>query len=202
MIIDLHCHTKYSHDCYLEPADLIHRARELGLDGVCITEHHSYTISSAVTDKRQGDGFVIFRGLEISTNMGHLLAYGVRDDSWNTWGRDNYLDIVEVIRNIHLNEGICVPAHPFRGWDSLGNALFTLDGFDAVETHNGCNGLDENEKAIHAASTLNLPSIGGSDCHGIEEVGRTCTEFPNPVRTIDDMIGEIKRGNCRGIYIR
>jgi predicted metal-dependent phosphoesterase TrpH len=31
MIIDLHCHTKYSYDCYLEPLDLIKRARELGL---------------------------------------------------------------------------------------------------------------------------------------------------------------------------
>jgi predicted metal-dependent phosphoesterase TrpH len=201
MIIDLHCHTKYSRDCYLEPLDLIKRARQLGLDGVCITEHYSYALSRAVTDEGQGDGLVILRGLEISTNMGHLLAYGVKDDSWNTWTRDNYLDIGEVIRNVHLRGGICVPAHPFRGWDSLGDAIFTLDGLDAVETHNGSNGSDANEKAIHAASRLSLPSIGGSDCHSIEQVGRACTEFPNPIQTIDDMIGEIRKGNCRGVYM-
>lgn len=201
MIIDLHCHTKYSRDCYLEPLDLIKRARQLRLDGVCITEHYSYTLSRAVTDEGQGDGLVILRGLEISTNMGHLLAYGVKDDSWNTWTRDNYLDIGEVIRNVHLGGGICVPAHPFRGWDSLGDAIFTLDGLDALETHNGSNDFDENEKAIHAASILNLPSIGGSDCHRIEQVGRACTEFPNPIQTIDDMIGEIRKGNCRGVYM-
>ena len=201
MLIDLHCHTKYSRDCYLEPLDLIKRARQLRLDGVCITEHYSYALSRAVTDMGQGNGLVILRGLEISTNMGHLLAYGVKDDSWNTWTRDNYLDIGEVIRNVHLRGGICVPAHPFRGWDSLGDAIFTLDGLDALETHNGSNDLDENEKAIHAASTLNLPSIGGSDCHRIEQVGRACTEFPNPIQTIDDMIGEIRKGNCRGVYM-
>jgi len=201
MLIDLHCHTKYSRDCYLEPLDLIKRARQLRLDGVCITEHYSYALSRAVTDEGKSDGLVILRGLEISTNMGHLLAYGVKDDSWNTWTRDNYLDIGEVIRNVHLRGGICVPAHPFRGWDSLGDAIFTLDGLDALETHNGSNDLDENEKAIHAASTLNLPSIGGSDCHRIEQVGRACTEFPNPIQTIDDMIGEIRKGNCRGVYM-
>jgi len=202
MNIDLHCHTKYSYDCYLEPQDLIKRARELGLDGVCITEHCSYDLSRTVTDLDHDDGFIILRGLEISTNMGHLLAYGVKDDSWNTWSRDNYLDTFEVIRAIHLKGGICAPAHPFREWDSLGDAIFTVDGLDALETHNGINSLDKNEKAVHAASTLRLPSIGGSDCHSIEQVGRAFTEFFNPIQTIDDMVGEIKKGNCRGVYNR
>jgi len=201
MIIDLHCHTKYSYDCYLEPMDLIKRASELGLDGVCITEHYSYALSRAVTNIDQVDGFLILRGLEISTKRGHLLAYGVKDDSWNTWSRDNYLDTWEVIRNVHLRGGICVPAHPFRGWDSLEDAIFTIDGLDALETHNGSNSLDENEKAIHAASSLKLPSIGGSDCHSSEQVGRALTEFFNPIQTIDDMVGEIKKGNCRGVYM-
>ncbi|GAG21064.1 unnamed protein product, partial [marine sediment metagenome] len=35
---------------------------------------------------------------------------------------------------------------------------------------NGSDSLDGNEKAIYAASTLKLPSIGGSDCHRIEQV--------------------------------
>jgi len=71
MIIDLHCHSKYSYDCYLEPLDLIKRARALGLDGICIAEHYSYTLSRAFAAIDQGDGFLILRGVEISTNMGH-----------------------------------------------------------------------------------------------------------------------------------
>jgi len=93
-----------------------------------------------------------------------------------------------------------VPAHPFRGWDSLGDSIPAIDGVDALETHNGCSSLDANEKAIHAASALKLPSISGSDRHSVEQVGRACTEFVNPVHTIDDVIEEIKRGNCHGIY--
>ena len=201
MIIDLHCHTKYSYDCYLEPLDLIKRAKEVNLDGICITEHYSFTLSRHIANIDQGGDFLILRGLEISTNMGHLLVYGVKDDSWNTWSRDNYLDIVEVIRNVHSEGGICVPAHPFRGWDSLGDTIVTIDGLDALETHNSRTSLDENKKAIRAAYSLKLPSIGGSDCHRIEQVGSVVTEFLNPIKTMDDMIREIRKGNCRGLYI-
>jgi predicted metal-dependent phosphoesterase TrpH len=118
----------------------------------------------------------------------------------NIWSKDNSLDIFEVIRNVHLKGGICVPAHPFRGWASLGDAIFTIDGLDALETHNGSNSTDENEKAIQATSHLKLPSIGGSDCHRIEHVGSALTEFFNPIKTVDDMLREIKNGNCRGAY--
>jgi predicted nucleotidyltransferase len=52
-------------------------------------------------------------------------------------------------------------------------------------------------RTIHAACTLKLPSIGGSDCHIIEQVGKAVTEFFNPIQTIDDMIREIKKGNCQ-----
>jgi predicted metal-dependent phosphoesterase TrpH len=37
MKIDLHCHTKYSGDNYLEPEELIEQALKVNLNGVCIT---------------------------------------------------------------------------------------------------------------------------------------------------------------------
>jgi len=61
--------------------------------------------------------------------------------------------------------------------------------------------LHANKKAIHAASTLRLPSTGGSDFHRIEQVGRAVTEFFNPIITMDDMIREIKKENGQGVYI-
>ena len=94
-----------------------------------------------------------------------------------------------------------MPAHPFRGWDSFGDHVLRIEGFDAIETHNGPNLEDETRKAIHAAQMRNLPSIGGSDCHNKEQVGRGFTEFKNPVHTIDELIEEIKRGNCRGMTL-
>jgi hypothetical protein len=84
-----------------------------------------------------------------------------------------------------------VPSHPFRGWDSLGENVFKIDGIDAIETHNGLDLENMNQRAIHVARLRNLPSIGGSDCHQKAQIGRAFTEFKNSVRTIDELIEEI-----------
>ena len=201
MKVDLHCHSKYSHDTYFEPEVLIVQAIKMGLDGVCFTEHHSFRASWPVEKIKIPEGFYIFRGTEISTDHGHLLAYGLKDDSWNISPRSNYLNIFDVIKSVHDQGGICVPAHPYRGWDSLGEDIFMIDGFDAIETHNGRNVEEENQKAITAAQFNKLPSIGGSDCHHLEEVGRAFTLFKNPVHTLDELIKEIKNRNCKGTTI-
>jgi len=125
-------------------------------------------------------------------------VYGVQDDSWNEWGRTMYLKLHKVVENVHSLGGICVPAHPFRGWESLGESLFAFDGFDAVETHNGVNSSEQNQPAIKAAFKLGLPSIGGSDCHYLHQVGRAFTRFDNHVESIEDLVREIRAGNCRG----
>ncbi len=201
MILDLHCHSKYSHDNHLEPEDLIRRAFDLGLDGVCFTEHHSVNASRPVERLGIPDNFLVLRGAEISTDSGHLLVYGVEDGSWNRWGRNNYLELEKVLESVHELGGICIPAHPFRGWESIGESVYSVSGFDAIETHNGVNGPSQNEFALEASLKLSLPSVGGSDCHYADQVGRAFTEFDNTIRSMDDLIREIRAGNCRGKFL-
>jgi predicted metal-dependent phosphoesterase TrpH len=201
MKIDLHCHTKYSQDNFLEPEEVVEQAISMGLDGICMTEHYSMIPLWPLKKIKIPEGFYIFRGVEISTDRGHLLAYGVKDDSWNIWSSNNYLDLFRVIENVHRLGGICVPAHPFRGSDSFGDALYQIDNVDAIETHNGLDTEEMSRKALQAAKMKNLPSIGGSDCHNKNEVGRAFTEFKNHVRTIDELVEEIKRGHCRGVRL-
>jgi len=142
--------------------------------------------------------FLVLRGIEVSTDCGHLLVFGVTDHSWNRWGRNNYLKVSQVVESVHLLGGICVAAHPFRGWESLDDKVYSLDGLDAIETHNGVNSSNQNQLAVEAAMKLGLPTIGGSDCHMIDQVGRAYTEFSNPITNISDLVREIKAGNCRG----
>ena len=202
MWIDTHCHTRYSYDNWLEPVDLVRRAKALGLDGVCITEHYSYDASLPVEQVGRDEGFLVLRGVEIATDRGHLLAYGVEDDGWNIWGRDNYLPLEAVIEHINTLGGICVPAHPFRevGLASLLEGLLDLQGIAAVETHNGGNSDADNALAIDVAEQRVLPSLGGSDCHKVDAVGRCATEFFQPVRNMADFIAAVRAGACRGAY--
>ncbi|NMG75473.1 PHP domain-containing protein [Aromatoleum diolicum] len=202
MWIDCHCHTKYSYDNWLEPVDLVRRAKALGLDGVCITEHYSYEASEPVEQVGRDEGLLVLRGVEIATDRGHMLAYGVEDDGWNIWGRDNYLPIAEVIAHINSLGGICVPAHPFRevGVASLLEGLLDLRGIAGVETHNGSNRESDNELAINAARHMALPALGGSDCHKTEAVGRCATKFQQPVTDMASFIAAVRAGACQGSY--
>lgn len=202
MWIDTHCHTKYSYDNWLEPLDLIRRAKALGLDGVCITEHYSYEASEPVERIGQEEGLLVLRGVEVATDRGHLLAYGISDDGWNVWGRDSYLPMSEVIERINLLGGICVPAHPFRdvGLSSLLEGLLELNGIAAVESHNGGNTGSDNDLAIQASQHLRLPTLGGSDCHKLVAVGRCATEFLKPVLDMESFVAAVKAGACRGAY--
>lgn len=202
MWIDTHCHTKYSYDNWLEPVNLVRRAKFLGIDGVCITEHYSYEASQPVEQVGRDEGLLVLRGVEIATNRGHLLAYGIEDDGWNTWGRDNYLPLEEVVERINDLGGICVPAHPFRevGLASLLDGINKLHGIAAIETHNGNNCEGDNQLAIQAAERRNLPSLGGSDCHKTEAVGRCATEFSDPITGMAGFVAAVRRGSCRGAY--
>lgn len=202
MWIDTHCHTKHSYDNWLEPLDLIRRARALGLSGVVVTEHYSYEASAPVEHLGREEGILVLRGVEISTDGGHLLAYGVTDDGWNIWDRDTYLPLQAVIERVCDLGGICVPAHPYRriGVASLLDGVLRLQNIAAVETHNGGNAHDDNELAQRAAEYRRLPTLGGSDCHRAESVGRCATEFSVPVAGMTDFIAAVRAGACHGDY--
>lgn len=202
MWIDCHCHTRLSNDNYLEPLALVRRAKALGLDGIVVTEHHSFEVSAPVEHIGREEGLLVLRGVEISTNRGHLLAFGLQDDGWNHWGRNNYLPLQEVIHHVNGLGGICVPAHPFRefGLVSLLEGLLDLTDIAGVETHNGGNVDSDNDLAIQAAACMELPSLGGSDCHKEESIGRCATKFSRPVTDMASFIAAVRQGACHGAY--
>jgi len=80
----------------------------------------------------------------------------------------------------------------------MGDYVMRIDGFDAIETHNGSNLEKANKKAIQVAQLKGLPSIGGSDCHERMQVGRAFTVFEKSVYTMEDLVREIKAGNYLG----
>jgi predicted metal-dependent phosphoesterase TrpH len=203
MWIDCHCHTLHSYDNYLEPLVLVRRAKALGLDAIVVTEHYSFEASEPVVQIGRDEGLLVLRGVEISTDHGHLLAFGVEDDGWNIWGRDNHLPAQEAIDRINGLGGICVPAHPLReiGAGSSRKGLLDLAAtLAAVETHNGGNLESDNDRAVAAAARMNLPSLGGSDCHKEVAIGRCATEFSVAVTDMAGFIAAVRQGACRGAY--
>ena len=94
-----------------------------------------------------------------------------------------------------------MPSHPFRGGDSFSEKVLRMNGFDALETHNGLNSEIMNPKVIHVTKLRNLSSVGGSDCHYKNQVGKAFTEFKNSVHTMNDLTEEIKKGNWKAVAL-
>src|SRR3972149_1784555 len=78
MLIDLHTHTRpLSHDSLLTPDDLIEAAKAAGLDAVCLTEHDFTWDPQAVRELARRHSFRIIPAIEVNTEDGHLLAFGI-----------------------------------------------------------------------------------------------------------------------------
>ena len=195
--IDMHVHTTLGGDSFILPEELVDRARQAGLDGVCVTEHHSYHLSEPFEAIRERSGFPIFRGLEYSAAEGHLLIYGAR------LGREELplgSPMQEVIHRVNALGGVAVPAHPFQVsllGASLGERLYALTGLSCIEAINASATPAENRRAQVAAGRMNLAGIAGSDAHGLPLVGRACTLFPGPVRCMDELVVALKCGDVR-----
>src|SRR5205807_2515616 len=81
MKFDLHLHTnRHSPDSIMPPQLMVSRAREIGLDGVVITEHDWLWTEDELDELRAIDpGLVVLAGVEVSTRQGHFLVYGITD---------------------------------------------------------------------------------------------------------------------------
>jgi predicted metal-dependent phosphoesterase TrpH len=200
--IDLHVHTNVSSPCSLiPPRRAIEMAMEAGLDGICVTEHDE--IAGAQVTSRLGLelGFPVFRGIEIYTEFGDMLVYGLYRDApgWKT----PFVDLLEMCREAGA---VIVPAHSCRVTGELERvhgpelAGWMLGSVDAIETHNGGCTAGGNEAALELARRYRLPGIGGSDAHHEFQLGRCYTLFPDEVRTDEELIAALKSGRCTGAY--
>lgn len=197
--IDLHVHSRYSGDSSSEPEEIIERALELGLDGIAFTEHYSYEASEPVEplkEKYRGQ-ILILRGVEFSTREGHCLIFGFNTDRVF----EKYAPIGEVLRVVHSGGGVVIPSHPFRGTNSIGDVIRTVEGLFAIEGFNGYNMHPYNIKAVELAEELGIPFTGGSDAHEAPEVGQCYTEFLDPV-TEENFLTLLRKGRYTGRDIR
>jgi hypothetical protein len=175
MLIDLHTHTRaYSRCSALTPEALIRAARDRGLDGVCITEHDALWPADDLRALNEEMGFLVLRGMEVTTEVGHVLVFGLERF-------DPAMAVLEELRHIVRAEGaLMYLAHPGRRYGTLPPADLAA-WFDSVEAHNGTEGLLQNDDAARIAAGMRLPGIGGSDAHSVREVGTCATEFSDRI---------------------
>src|SRR5947209_9951438 len=109
VLIDLHCHTAPLSSCSsLGVDELVERARAAGIDGVCLTEHDRSWSEAEVRAFGERLNFVVLRGMEITTELGHVLVFGL-----DRYEPDLYLS-ANLRRRVEDDDGLMLLAHPAR----------------------------------------------------------------------------------------
>lgn len=195
MLIDLHCHSLPRSTCSaLQPAQLIELARERGLDGVCFTEHDRAWPPEEIQRLRSETGFVVLSAVELTTDLGHVLAFGLGE-------LDRPLVTAHVAFALAQERGgLLFLAHPAR--DGLLRVTHeTVEYFDSVEAINGSDTRLQNVAGKGLAHGFRLPGIGGSDCHSPAEVGRAATRFTATVSDEASLVAALRSGEYEAVTV-
>lgn len=189
MIIDLHVHSNTSFDSKIKIGILLKKLKEIGLDGIAITDHDSVAGIPKAKELAKKYHVKVFTGVEISTNRGHLLAYGI--DEKPIYRKS----VAETIDWIKDRDGAAVCAHPFRASaPSIGDMVYEHH-FDGIEL-NGRTKSTQNRAAEVAAKLMKITLVGGSDAHMIQRVGKISTQFHNEFTNDGDLVQAIRKGQC------
>lgn len=191
MRIDLHVHSDNS-SCSVMPArDILAKARGLGLDGVCITDHGSTAVLSQIREGFQPDGLLVLVGMEYTTPQGDYLVYGPVEDLLPG------MDAVSLIDKVASIGGAVVAAHPYRGWRPAEPTVLGHTGLTAIEVVNGRNTDEEDAKAEAAALEVGAVRVAGSDAHSLDELAGFPTDFTMEIRSRNDLVQALRAGACR-----
>jgi predicted metal-dependent phosphoesterase TrpH len=210
MILDLHLHSDRSDDsrapveAYLK---LLRRKRdERPLDGIVLTEHRQFDPQRDFRELEDRYGFLILNAAEIETDYGHVLVYGVNDDILARFDfADVRLPAQDVISEVERLGGVALPCHPGRptvGMCAHYESRGPLDGVIAVEALNGGSKKGEDDRVRELMNRYGYAGFGGSDSHLVSFVGICATEFDAQIRTIDDLVQELRAGRCRPVDFR
>ncbi|MCX6022830.1 MAG: PHP domain-containing protein [Chloroflexi bacterium] len=204
--LDMHTHTVLaSPDSELTPAALVKTARKVRLEAAAITEHNrTWELRDTMAYSQELD-FYFLRGMEVNTDLGHILVFGL-----NTYMGGIHI-CKDLRKTVKAAGGFMIVAHPFRQlfhgevrWGGKhvqkiptveeASSMPVFDLVDDIEVLNGGTGELENFFAMQVAKYLGMRGTGGSDAHSTHGLGRTITVFEKEIRETDQLIAELRAG--------
>ncbi|MGI8926830.1 MAG: CehA/McbA family metallohydrolase [Tepidiformaceae bacterium] len=195
MLIDLHCHTLPRSQCSaIRPEEAVDLARARGLDAICLTEHDRFWPEAELASLGKRSAFPVFGGVELTTDLGHVLAFGLPP------GRLPLATAASAFAAAEAAGGVLFLAHPARD-GLLRVTRETVAYFASVEAINGSDSRLQNMAATGLARGFRLPGLGGSDAHIPAEVGRAATRFPTPITDQASLVAALRRGEYAAVNL-
>lgn len=197
MIIDMHVHEKtHSLDSKMSLNEIIKKGKEIGLNGVCITDHDSMGLKDEIINyRKENKDFIVLLGVEILTYDGDILAFGLNEMP------QKKLYAYELIDLVNEQGGVTIAAHPFRKNNrGLEDKIKKYEKLTGIEGLNGNTDFDNNYKSIEIANTRYGNFFGSSDAHNVNNLGKYATKFNNIIKDESDLIKEIKNNNFKPVF--
>ena len=185
----MHIHTHFSPCSIIKIPQLLQRAKKVGIDGICITDHNSIASKSVLEKIADYSGLFVIVGVEYTTSYGDFLVYGPVDYI------PGKMDAKNLFKWVQKEGGVTVAAHPFRKDRPVDPDVLHLAKI--IESVNGRNNPAENALCKNWIKKYGneLKEIGGSDAHTVEEIGQVVTVFKRNIYTMYDLIIELLGGN-------
>lgn len=182
------------------------KARDLGLDGIVLLDHHYYLEEKDLQEAQEVSGIKIFRGIELSVKVKENAisgtAKGANDvvlispvtpsfDTGDYHKPIQHTVLPEVIKFAKDNGGLTVLAHPFRR-----DMPVAIDptGLDCVEIASKSTNPNNRGRILSLAEKYDLKCVSTSDAHRTRHLGNYCIDLNYDVDNEVDLARAVKNG--------
>jgi glycosyltransferase involved in cell wall biosynthesis len=209
-------------ESFSSPMDVYGQAKRRGMNFVTITDHDSIAGVEKISDKSD----VIF-GEELTCYFPedgckiHLLVWGLSPDEHAALQGDanDIYRVAEIVEQRQLAHSVAHPVYRqndrlekwhlerlillFKGFETLNGAHSTLHraALEPMLDELTLGKLSELAAAHGIAPRWPQPHVksrtGGSDDHGLFNIGRTWTEFPPETKSAAELLECLRQGRCR-----
>ncbi len=170
--IDLHVHTRHSHDSAAPVSSVLRRCRDSGLGLVAITDHDNIR---GGLEARELGGFPVIVGEEIKSAKGDIIGLFLEEQV------PPRLSPLETVKLVKAQGGLVGIPHPFdrvrptaMGRRAVQEILPWVDFLEGYNAHTVLSA--DNRKGAEFAADHSLPVVSCSDSHSALELGRTYTK--------------------------
>jgi predicted metal-dependent phosphoesterase TrpH/glycosyltransferase involved in cell wall biosynthesis len=170
IVVDLHMHTNWSHDCSIDPAELVDHAEAEGLGAIAVTDHNVFGGALETVDLARDRELVVIPGEEVKTDgQGEVIGLFLEREI------PRGLSFGDTIAAIREQGGLVYLPHPFDRMHAIPDPKTLhrhLAEIDVLEAYNARLLFEGyNDEALRFARKYNLTMGAGSDAHVLQGVG-------------------------------
>ncbi|GIU94270.1 MAG: hypothetical protein KatS3mg012_0727 [Gaiellaceae bacterium] len=170
IVVDLHLHTEWSHDCSIPTIDLLDHAEAIGLGGIAVTDHNLFGGALEALELARERDLIVIPGEEVKTaDQGEVIGLFLEREI------PRGMTFADTIAAIREQGGLVYLPHPFDRMHAIPDPATLhrhLAEIDVLEVYNARLLRESfNDEALRFARKYRLLEGAGSDAHVLQGVG-------------------------------